>query len=332
MKKSFVIRTTMYAACFLLAACGPKGQQTESSGESHQDHAHVHTYACPMHPEVQGQEGDKCSKCGMPLEHMDEAPSAATYTMKYTSTPATIDAGKPVTLAFTPVHDQQPQALVPLDVEHEKKIHLIMVSEDLSWFDHVHPEYQADGSYTYSTTFPHGGKYLLYADYKPSGSTHQLDQIPVDVSGTPAAAQSYTTARATATSSPFNITLKSESGKFLSHEPIHFDGLVFKNGKPFDVNQLPDYLGAKGHMVGIHTQSKAYVHLHPEVENGKLHFHTTFPETGMYRIWLQFMEGEKLHTVDFTIQVEQGQAPASGGGSSPHGHEGHKFQHAVPEH
>ncbi|MGV9012513.1 MAG: heavy metal-binding domain-containing protein [Flavobacteriales bacterium] len=25
-------------------------------------------YACPMHPEVTGKEGDKCSKCGMYLE------------------------------------------------------------------------------------------------------------------------------------------------------------------------------------------------------------------------------------------------------------------------
>lgn len=26
-----------------------------------------HTYACPMHPEVTGMKGDKCSKCGMDL-------------------------------------------------------------------------------------------------------------------------------------------------------------------------------------------------------------------------------------------------------------------------
>lgn len=27
----------------------------------------VATYACPMHPEVIGKEGDKCPKCGMKL-------------------------------------------------------------------------------------------------------------------------------------------------------------------------------------------------------------------------------------------------------------------------
>ena len=28
---------------------------------------HVQVYACPMHPEITGKEGDKCSKCGMAL-------------------------------------------------------------------------------------------------------------------------------------------------------------------------------------------------------------------------------------------------------------------------
>ena len=80
-----------------------------------------------------------------------------------------------------------------------------------------------------------------------------------------------------------------------------------KGGKRFDVNGLQSYLGAKGHMVGIQTSSKTYVHLHPEVENEILHFHATFPEAGMYRAWLQFIADDQLHTVDFTIKVEQGE-------------------------
>jgi hypothetical protein len=30
---------------------------------------HVQVFACPMHPEITGKEGDKCSKCGMALVH-----------------------------------------------------------------------------------------------------------------------------------------------------------------------------------------------------------------------------------------------------------------------
>lgn len=32
---------------------------------SHTEHSPA--YACPMHPEVTGQKGDKCEKCGMVL-------------------------------------------------------------------------------------------------------------------------------------------------------------------------------------------------------------------------------------------------------------------------
>ena len=32
---------------------------------------HVHVFACPMHPDITGKEGDKCPKCGMALVHKD---------------------------------------------------------------------------------------------------------------------------------------------------------------------------------------------------------------------------------------------------------------------
>ena len=31
----------------------------------------VQVFACPMHPEITGKEGDKCSKCGMALVHKE---------------------------------------------------------------------------------------------------------------------------------------------------------------------------------------------------------------------------------------------------------------------
>ena len=35
------------------------------------DSTHVHVFACPMHPEITGKEGEKCQKCGMALVHHD---------------------------------------------------------------------------------------------------------------------------------------------------------------------------------------------------------------------------------------------------------------------
>jgi hypothetical protein len=94
--------------------------------------------------------------------------------------------------------------------------------------------------------------------------------------------------------------MKPDDGNFhQANKAIHFDGVFTKSGKTYDVNQLQNYLGAKGHMVAINTETKEYVHLHPEVEGTILHFHTTFEKAGTYRAWLQFMADGKLHTTDF---------------------------------
>ncbi|MBX9734330.1 MAG: hypothetical protein K2X37_09735, partial [Chitinophagaceae bacterium] len=92
-----------------------------------------HVYACPMHPEVTGKEGDTCPKCGMKLEHNDNAGGPSNVSMQFTSSPVSPKPGEEVTLSMTPKLKDKPTEQVPLDVEHTKKIHLIVVSDDLSW-------------------------------------------------------------------------------------------------------------------------------------------------------------------------------------------------------
>lgn len=54
----FALATTF---SLVLTSCG--GSKTEQAEEI--------GYACPMHPEVKGKEGDTCSKCGMALEKLE---------------------------------------------------------------------------------------------------------------------------------------------------------------------------------------------------------------------------------------------------------------------
>ncbi len=331
MKKQFITTTAMFAiaASLFLASCNNNSNKESSTAKTEEhEHAegehHEHIYACPMHPDVTGKEGDKCTKCGMVLEHMDEAPATGIFEMQLTTSPQIIEAGKTTTLSFIPKNKNNASAAVPLEVQHEKKIHLIAVSEDLSWFNHIHPEYQADGSYTVEETFPNGGNYILYADYKPSGSTHQLEKINVQVKGKTVPAKTYTTIQHAATSNAYTVTLKPDDGIFIVNKALHFDGVFTKNGKSFDVNQLQNYLGAKGHMVAINTETKEYVHLHPEVEGVILHFQITFENAGTYRVWLQFMADGKLHTTDFFIKAEQGEASAT---TTEHSQSEHLHKH-----
>lgn len=97
MKKSIIIIGVLVAivvtsTVFVTSCTGKKNEQQEQTedaghqhaeGEEHEgmemDSTEMHdmdstqmAYACPMHPEVTGKEGDKCSKCGMKLEPVKE--------------------------------------------------------------------------------------------------------------------------------------------------------------------------------------------------------------------------------------------------------------------
>ena len=276
---------------------------TKTTGE------HQHTYSCPMHPEVTGKEGDTCPKCGMKLEHNDNAAAgAASYFMDFATNPATVDANKEVVLSFTPKKKGSESEQVALDTEHEKKIHLILVSDDLSWFDHIHPEYSADGSYQVPAKFPAGGSYKAFADYKPSGASHALDKFDIKVSGTPAAAKSFSAQKLDGASGNYSFELKPTGGKLVTGALMHISGIVKKDGKEIDATTLDNYLGAKAHFVMISASEKEYLHVHPSIDKGQFDLHVSFEKPGIYRGWVQFNAEGKIHTIDFTIDVKQGTA------------------------
>jgi len=299
------------ASIMTFTACNnaPKVEENQTEKHADADHSGAHIYACPMHPEVTGKEGDKCPKCGMKLEHNDQAgqSNGNTYKMMFSSVPAEIELGKQTMISLTPQIAGKENEQVPLDVEHDKKIHLIMVSNDLSWFDHQHPEYDASGSYNLPYTFKNGGAYLLFADYKPTGSNHALEKINVNVKGKAPATKTYSNAQLSSKIGDFTVTLTPETGKAIQSGTLqHIRGVVTKGGKPLDANTLENYLGAKAHMVVIGVDDKNYLHVHPGVENGNFDLHTTFEKPGIYRAWIQFQSEGKVYTADFVIKVEQG--------------------------
>ena len=81
MKKSILTIAILISGIFisstLVTGCGSKKDQTAEQGHDHMssDSTNKHddmamSYACPMHPEVTGKDGDSCSKCSMKLEQV----------------------------------------------------------------------------------------------------------------------------------------------------------------------------------------------------------------------------------------------------------------------
>ncbi len=322
MKKLFVLFVSI--GMLALVSCnggkgGASSNQDSSKVDSSAAHAGMdHDYTCPMHPNQHSKVAGKCPECGMEMVHSDGAVQK-TYSMKHSTSTATVEAGKAFTLALTPSIVGEEGQAVALDLHHEKKIHLIIVSSDLSWFSHVHPDYQASGSYDLPITLPAGGEYFFYADYMPSGGTQQLEKFSLTASGKAATAKVYAKAQLSSKVGGYEVKLATADGKLLSGGTQHIAGTISKGGKTVDPNSLEDYLGAKAHVVVIGLQDKDYLHVHPEVEGDHLDLHATFAKPGIYRGWLQFQMEGKVQIADFVLDVAQGAA------AEPE--EGHEHSH-----
>jgi hypothetical protein len=187
------------------------------------------------------------------------------------------------------------RAVRDFEVEHEKRMHLIVVRDDLSGFQHLHPRMSADGSWSTPVTLPEPGSYRVFADFKHDGQNQTLARtVTVDGAAAPRALPAPTT-RAT-TSDGYTVELAAEST-----QPGRAASLSFDVARDGQVVEVQDYLGAKGHLVALRQGDLAYLHTHPAGDATR--FDTEFPTEGTYRLFFQFKHDGKVHTAAFTRQV-----------------------------
>jgi hypothetical protein len=227
------------------------------------------------------------------------------YKMNIVSHPDIINAGKPVVFSLTPQISGNETVPVPLDRKNGYEINLILVSGDLSWFDHRHPGLSDLGSYEQSYTFNKGGLYTLIAEYKPSGSKDTNEIRSFGVNGSSDLAAKYSAPKLTSTAGPYELSVSTgQQTTFQSGSPQPFSIAVTKGGVALDPATLGDYMGGKGHLVIIKVKDMDFMHLYPQVEGGKFSFMATFPSPGFYRAWLQFQSENIVETADFVFEVK----------------------------
>lgn len=203
------------------------------------------------------------------------------------------------------------------DVQHEKMMHMIVLSKDLSYFNHIHPQYVGDGRFEVSTAFPGGGDYKLFADFVPSGGAAVTATTEVHVKGDSDRAEGEAGPGETPLQklTPDKQLAKTVGGLKveLAWEAQHAGDeaqLVFKftdarTQQPID--HLQPYLGAVGHVVILSADAEQYLHVHAmndQLENATATFMTVFPEQGMYKLWGQFQYNNQVITVPFVIQIK----------------------------
>lgn len=231
-----------------------------------------------------------------------DSSGGAAYKMLFVIDPSIPEAGKQTQISLRPINTST-DSTVELDIQHEKKIHFIVVPEDLSSFKHLHPIEQADGSFKLTDTFSHGGNYILYADYKPVGVEKIVEQQIIKVEGKnekPAVFESQVLQN---TTNGYSVLLKPGTPAITSGKETMLMAEISESGSAVSPVNLENYLGEKAHMVIIGVTNKKYLHVHPMVSGNELMLHTSFPEAGIYRAWLEFKKDGKINVADFTIKV-----------------------------
>jgi hypothetical protein len=203
--------------------------------------------------------------------------------------------GKRLSLAFT-IRDDDGAAVRRFDLEHTKRMHLIVVRRDLTGFQHLHPVQRADGTWTTPLTLPAAGSYRVFADFAVGGEKYTLaDDLQADgpVGWRPLPAPAGAT-----TTDGYRVRLLEPRVSAGDESTLRFQ--VTRGGAPV---ALQDYLGAKGHLVALRRGDLAFLHVHPDEDS--LAFEATFPTAGSYRIFLQFKVDGRVHTAAFTQEVSR---------------------------
>lgn len=221
--------------------------------------------------------------------------------------PKAITANQNVTLGID-IKDNAGNAIAKFDTFQEKLMHLIVVSDDLQVFDHLHPTYKANGHFEVEAKFPHSGNYTLFSDYKPSGQSEQISILKAQVPGkSPATPIVNFNRNKTFGDSKVNFSLSQPQPKVGKEVTLIFNLQQTSNNQP--ITDLKPYLGEKGHLVILKQSSpltKAdYIHAHAmkDSASNQVQFMTTFPHPGLYKLWGQFNRNGKIVTADFWVNV-----------------------------
>ena len=222
------------------------------------------------------------SRGGYTLTPTDSTPEAGSFSFQITG-----PDGAPVT-AF--------------DVEHDKRMHLIVVRRDTPGFQHVHPEMAPDGTWSVPLTLPTGGSYRAFADFAPTGGAGTTLGVDLAVPGAFEPAE-HAPSR-TAQVDGYTVEL---AGELVPGQASPVTLTVSKDGRP--VTDLQPYLAAYGHLVALRGGDLAYLHVHPEGAPGdgrtpagpQIEFVAQVPSAGSYRLFLDFQHDGVVRTAEFTV-------------------------------
>ena len=289
-------------------------------------------WVCPMHPDYTMDLAGKCPRCGMDL--VRAAPfDVRDYRLDFHTVPAVVKPGQKTKLLFRIFHPGSGEPIKKFETVHERQYHLFVISQEMEFFQHIHPEEQPDGIWSIEVTLPKAGYYKVLSDFMPSGGSSQFIARPLVTAGYAGdlandAAHLVPDTVSMKTVDDITATLSYDPPTFSPGQYVHLNfHLTDGSGRP--ITDLQTYLGAFGHTLIMSEDMVDYVHSHPldilaksdddsttpqfvippgadleKLRGGPdVTFEGLMPKPGRYRAWTQFRRNEKIYTFVFTFNV-----------------------------
>jgi hypothetical protein len=216
--------------------------------------------------------------------------------------------------------------ILSYDVDMTKRIHVIVVGDDLRTFLHLHPVLDDRGTFRIVVTVPKAGLYHVYADGDPHGYGHHVFRFDVPFGSATMTRGVLVRGVPTARTGPYEVTLDRTS--------VHAGSLasiavaITKNGRP--ATDLHPYLGGLAHAVFVNAADLAYLHVHPVPAgsvagmsgmsgmgmgnempmetlpdsahiDSRMNLRAMLPSAGTYVLWLQFRGMQSIYVARFVI-------------------------------
>jgi hypothetical protein len=183
-----------------------------------------------------------------------------------------------------------------LEVNHEKLLHLIVVSTDLKEYQHLHPQTNEPGVFKVAHALP-AGKYKAFVDIKPAGKHYVVTPISFKVGENHNdLKEDSLTVDTELIKKTGGHTVKLLPSSLKVNEDIQ---LIFDLGE----DTPEQYLGALGHVVILDEKGENYIHVHP-LEGNKPVFATKFSEPGIYKIWAEFKFNGQVSVYPYVVEIK----------------------------
>ncbi|MBM3779101.1 MAG: hypothetical protein FJW23_12865 [Acidimicrobiia bacterium] len=311
-----LVAVTLAAGC---ASAPPARELTSPRRAAVEDEVLETAFMCPMHPDVTQETPGMCPRCGMSLV-VGTPFDMRNYLVHAHTTPERVQAGEPVTINLGVYHPGSGDLVKRFEVVHDRYYHFFVISQDLTFFEHLHPEQELDGTWSITVTLPKPGHYRLLSDFVPTGGTPQFVALPLTTAG-----YDGDLLADTATLVPDEVPKKTvghltasvsfDPTPLVSALHVHLTFQITRADTGEPVTDLQTYLGAFGHILMVSEDAVDYVHSHPvemipagidpETARGgpNIIFEGMLPRPGRYRAWAQFRHQEQVLTFPFTFEA-----------------------------